>query len=198
MFTSTPSDSLAGTWGAEKRSAKPVNLNYTTTFTDSYDAQKFSKEKAESANRFVKFRTMKHSGSAIMDSQKSQKSKPADVVEETTSFDNSSTLCGKTSSSTLKLQKTTSCLLTLPNAPVAVGRSGVRLEQGVSTSGLLGERLMLSDDPQYNSFVQRTWRYSDDPSLFYRHNGVPTYKPPDDDLRHAIGEELRGLTFKGW
>jgi hypothetical protein len=98
----------------------------------------------------------------------------------------------------LKLQKTTSCLLTLPNAPVAVGRSGVRLEQGVSTSGLLGERLMLSDDPQYNSFVQRTWRYSDDPSLFYRHNGVPTYKPPDDDLRHAIGEELRGLTFKGW
>jgi hypothetical protein len=86
----------------------------------------------------------------------------------------------------------------MATAPVAMGRSGARLEQGVNTSGLLGERLMLSKDPQYNSFVQRTWRYSDDPSLFYKYNGVPTYKAPDDDLRYAIGEELRGTTFKGW
>jgi hypothetical protein len=49
-----------------------------------------------------------------------------------------------------------------------VGRSGVRIEKGVSTSGLLGERLMLSDDPQRNSLVQRVWLYNDDPALKYR------------------------------
>jgi hypothetical protein len=58
--------------------------------------------------------------------------------------------------------------LSLPDAPVAVGRSGVRIEQGVSTSGLLGERLMLGEDPQRNSFAQRVWLYANDPALNYK------------------------------
>lgn len=59
--------------------------------------------------------------------------------------------------------------LKLNDAPVAVGRSGVRIEKGVSTSGLLGERLMLSQDPQTNTLVQRQWLYNDDPALKYRY-----------------------------
>jgi hypothetical protein len=45
----------------------------------------------------------------------------------------------------------------------------VRIEKGVNTSGLLGERLMLSDDPQRNSLVQRKWLYCDDPALNYKY-----------------------------
>lgn len=59
--------------------------------------------------------------------------------------------------------------LKLNDAPIAVGRSGLRIEKGVSTSGLLGERLMLSKDPQLNSVVQRKWLYNDDPALNYRY-----------------------------
>jgi hypothetical protein len=58
MFKNTQSNSLAGTWGREcreRRNVKPVQVNYTSTFTDSYDARKFSAEKADSENRFVKF-----------------------------------------------------------------------------------------------------------------------------------------------
>ena len=56
----------------------------------------------------------------------------------------------------------------MPDAPVAVGRSGLRIEKGVNTSGLLGERLMLSKDPQFNSLVQKQWLYSDDPAIQYK------------------------------
>jgi hypothetical protein len=45
----------------------------------------------------------------------------------------------------------------------------VRIEKGVNTSGLLGERLMVSDDPQRNSLVQRKWLYYDDPALNYKY-----------------------------
>ena len=60
--------------------------------------------------------------------------------------------------------------LKLPDAPVAVGRSGVRIERGVNTSGLLGERLTLSPDPQRNTLVQKKWLYSDDPALTYKYS----------------------------
>ncbi len=42
-------------------------------------------------------------------------------------------------------------------AEVALGRSGLRMEKGVSTSGLLGENLKLSKSPSTNTLVQRSW-----------------------------------------
>ena len=73
------------------------------------------------------------------------------------------------------------------DAPIAVGRSGHRVEKGVSTSGLLGEKLMIGSDPQRNSKAQRSWLYCDDPALGYKLNGVPVaYMPNDVSL--AIGE----------
>ena len=92
----------------------------------------------------------------------------------------------------------TNLQLSLPDAPVAVGRSGLRIEKGVSTSGLLGERLMISDDPQKNSLVQRKWLPHDDPALNYRLNGVPKYEIPEEEKAFTIGEELKGNSFKGW
>jgi hypothetical protein len=47
------------------------------------------------------------------------------------------------------------------------------MEKGVSTSGLLGERLMTDSDPRRNTAAQKTWLYNDDPALSYKINGVP-------------------------
>lgn len=60
------------------------------------------------------------------------------------------------------------------DAPLAVGRSGTRKELGVSTSGLCGERLMLTDEPKKNTLAQKTWLYSNDPAVMYKINGRPT------------------------
>ncbi len=83
------------------------------------------------------------------------------------------------------------------DCPVAVGRSGNRIEKGVSTSGLLGERLMAGEDPKKNSFAQRSWLPIRDPSLDYKVNGKPeAYMPNDVSL--AIGGENTTDKFAGW
>lgn len=56
---------------------------------------------------------------------------------------------------------------------MAVGRSGLRKEKGVSTSGLCGERLMLTDEPKKNTLAQKSWLYSDDPAVMYKIHGRP-------------------------
>ncbi len=83
------------------------------------------------------------------------------------------------------------------DCPVAVGRSGARIEKGVSTSGLLGERLMMSNDPRKDSFAQRSWLYNRDPSLDYKVNGVPVASMPND-VSLAIGGENSTDKFAGW
>jgi len=40
------------------------------------------------------------------------------------------------------------------DAPIALGRSGPRVDVGKSTSGLIGEVFCESTDPGINSFVQ--------------------------------------------
>lgn len=87
---------------------------------------------------------------------------------------------------------------TLASAPVAVGRSGSRMENGLNASGLMGERLMVSDEPQKDSFAQRSWLYADDPALNIRKNGRPV-SPTVSETSLQIGEELSGnKSFKGW
>lgn len=75
--------------------------------------------------------------------------------------------------SQVDLHRTNSKVLRSTEAPMAVGRSGLRKEQGVSTSGLSGERLNLDPEPQKNSFANRAWLPYDDPALKIRHEGRP-------------------------
>jgi len=86
-----------------------------------------------------------------------------------------------------------------PGAPIAVGRSGDRVEKGVSTSGLIGERLMDSEDPKLNSFCQRAWLYTDDPALQIKKNGRPTSSSNTQlSLNIGIDRNAPGETFTGW
>lgn len=66
------------------------------------------------------------------------------------------------------------------DAPVAVGRSGQRIETSQAmTDGLIGEKLSLSGDPSRNSFVQRSWMFRDDPALMHRIQKMPEPSKPD-------------------
>jgi hypothetical protein len=58
--------------------------------------------------------------------------------------------------------------------PIALGRSGQRIERGLPASGLLGEKLNISTEPSKNTFVQRVWLYDDDKALYHKLNGTPT------------------------
>lgn len=79
------------------------------------------------------------------------------------------------------------------DAPIAMGRSGLRKEKGCMTSGLSGERLMNTSEPRYNSFAQRAWLYSDDPALKIKMQGRPTAPRTMDRslILPAENEELK-------
>jgi hypothetical protein len=82
-------------------------------------------------------------------------------------------------------------------APIASGRSGFRSERGLHTSGLLHEKLNLSADPKFNSFVQRSWLPHDDPSLNYRY--LSSFKSntikSDDDEREEYEDLVTSPKF---
>jgi hypothetical protein len=62
MLSATKVDSFAGTWGKERKVklAPPGKRNgdYTTTFTSSFDADKFLTHQHEENNKFAKFVSM--------------------------------------------------------------------------------------------------------------------------------------------
>jgi hypothetical protein len=76
--------------------------------------------------------------------------------------------------------------------PIALGRSGRRIEKGLAASGLLGENLNLSEEPSKNTFVQRVWLYDDDKALYQKLQGRPTAAlAPETSLQ--VGE-MNNLT----
>jgi hypothetical protein len=77
------------------------------------------------------------------------------------------------------------------DAPMAVGRSGIRKERGVAASGLSGERLNLTEEPKSNSFANRAWLPYDDPALKIRYNGRPVPEPVTE-LSLTMPAELKG------
>jgi hypothetical protein len=118
MLSDDQTTSFAGTWGKtiKLRTSSPGRNrrnDYQTTFSSSFSADKFSTLTKENQNRFTKFvsgylvlfcfiltapisnlqRTMRMSGNAVMDSQKSKQSH--DLIEEPTRFDNSATLVSR-------------------------------------------------------------------------------------------------------
>ena len=90
----------------------------------------------------------------------------------------------------VNLSRTISKLQTASDAPIAVGRSGLRADKGIAASGLLGERYNTSDNPSTNSFSQRSWLPYDDPSLTFKKNGVPVAETKAFGSSLPIGEAM--------
>ena len=72
----------------------------------------------------------------------------------------------------------------------------MRDEKGLSTSGLLAERMTLSRNPSIDSFAQRSWLPDGDKSLNYKfHGNAPVAKRPEGmSLQVGTSKEA----FKGW
>lgn len=82
------------------------------------------------------------------------------------------------------------------NVIPSFGRSGRRVESGIQTSGLLGEQYNNMADPRKNSFVQRCWKYDNDPALILKRDGVPSAQQINY-MSLPIGSELdRNLTIE--
>lgn len=97
----------------------------------------------------------------------------------------------------MNMMKTTAIMAKTSNGKVAIGRSGARVDKGVATSGLLGERLNNGNDVSRNSIVQRSWLYNDDPALGYKLNGKPEAFMPND-VSLPIGEDPSNIVQPGW
>jgi len=188
-------NSLAGSWGETQ--LKKMNLaNPTfgaTTNKEMFGDQHINKHKKDGQHQLAKFRKMKESETMILtytDAQVHVQHSQAwhDHAEEETET-------APVEPNSLKMSRTFQRLVREGDAPVAVGRSGARQEVGINASGLLGERLLISDEPSRNSFVQRSWLPHDDPSLNYKVNGTPEAFMPND-VSLALGGS--NVVKPGW
>ena len=175
------STSLAGSWGETQ--LKKMNLSApifgVTTNKEMFGDQHIKKHKEDAQTPLAKFKQMKESETMILTyanpgvhSQHSQAWGKHELEEESAST--------SASQNSLKMSRTTKRVLREGDAPVAIGRSGARVEVGINASGLLGERLLLSNEPSRNTVVQRAWLPYDDPALLYKMNGVPEAFMPND------------------
>jgi len=189
-------NSLAGSWGETQ--LKKMNLANpifgATTNKEMFGDQHIMKHKKDGQHQLAKFCKMKESETMILSytdtnvhAQHSQAWKNHDASREVETV--------PVKQNSLKMSRTFGRLLREGDAPVAIGRSGTRHEVGINASGLLGERLMVSDEPSRNSFVQRSWLPHDDPSLNYKVNGVPeAFMPNDVSLALGGSNEVK----PGW
>eukprot|EP01031_Cornospumella_fuschlensis_P028927 gene28927-34908_t len=224
----------AGTWGQEQRALEDrrrqqdgvhkskASEKYITEVKKNYSLMAVKEQKKVMDNQYHKFKSLQQSGSAIItlppalteeeEANLSQSLSPSpsrgDNRLSTTIRDSyKPPYSAEVEEIPVDLSRTRSKILRSPFAPMARGRSGVRKEKGVSTSGLSGERLLLSDDPRTNTLAQRAWLYTDDPALQIKIAGRPKVKltpeitqmslqignPEDDDenpqARHDAGPE---------
>eukprot|EP01038_Epipyxis_sp_PR26KG_P006285 gene6285-8653_t len=199
--------SLSGSWGVEKRkeldgnSANNKSKNFMTTYQSEFTLK--SKNQNEQQNKLAKFRSLQQSGKLVtygnlsksgeysLDEFNRSNEKAESYLRDIDMGPYASTTRRKMSNANTNL------LLTTADAPIAMGRSGVREEKGLSTSGLIGERLLLSSDSKLNTLAQRSWLYDEDPALNYKINGKPeAYMPNDVSL--AIGGDITNKPFDGW
>ncbi len=190
-------NSLAGSWGEAQ--LKKMNLANpifgATTNKDMFGDQHIKKHKVDSQHTLAKFRNMKESETMILtyaDANVHAEHSQAWTSEHDETGEVDSVRAEQNS---LKMSRTFERLVREGDAPVAVGRSGARQEQGINASGLLGERLLVSDEPSRNSFVQRSWLPHDDPSLQYKVNGAPEAFMPNDVSLTLGGTNV---TKQGW
>jgi hypothetical protein len=186
--------SLAGAWGLEKKKEMRITnpLFGATTNKEMFGDQHIKKHKEEEKHTLAKFRKMKEAQTMILTyadtNVHTKHSKAWDHGEAESIGDAPNPV------DSLKLSRTVERVKKLGDAPIAIGRSGARVEVGINASGLLGERLMTSAEPSRNTFVQRSWLPVDDPSLGYKINGVPVAHMPND-----VSLDLTSNTVKpGW
>jgi hypothetical protein len=150
-----------------------------TTNKELFGYQHIETYKAESSHPQAKFRTMKENHKMIMAyTDPNVHAVHSQAWEESSDFDGAlnGTSGGNNNGASIdmiKMSRTRDRVMAQGDAPIAIGRSGERPDVGINASGLLGERLLVSDEPSRNTYVQRTWLPHDDPALIYKTNGVP-------------------------
>ena len=190
-------NNLAGSWGeTQLKKMNLVNPNFgATTNKDMFGEQHIKKHKMDNQHALAKFRKMKEAKTMILtytDANVHTKHSQAWTSEHDEAGEAEP---ARIEQNSLKMSRTFERLMREGDAPVAIGRSGVRPEKGINASGLLGERLLVSDEPSRNSFVQRSWLPYDDPSLNYKVNGVPEAFMPNDVSLTLGGTNV---TKPGW
>lgn len=185
--------SLGGTWGEDRRRVLcPQKADFTTTYSTKFGMAPILDAKEKSGHSHSKFRQMQQNSIMICQyndknaHSSAQQSVGGGLEEGSVSSALSMSSSGSSSirqaqgepsralNENLAMLRTQNKMMRTAMAPIAVGRSGDRLEKGISASGLLGERL----GP--GSFVQRSWLPYDDPALLYKVNGVPVAFMPND------------------
>lgn len=196
-------DSLAGTWGLNKKKdlGLTAKVESMTMSKYSFGDQHIKEYQAKQKHQFAKFASMKESKNMIL------KYKDTNVHFEESVSGYGEGSVGSLDAASLeepsnaigaggadhgppeaRMARTRKILLSSSDAPIAVGRSGHRVEKGVDAAGLIGERLCTLEEPGRNSFVQRSWLPYDDPALEYKLNGLPEAHMPND-VSLAIGKE---------
>lgn len=195
------SSSLAGSWGEKK--LKDMNLKDPmfglTTNNELFGIEHIQHAKEKASHPMGKYRNAKENHKwqltytdVSVHAMHSQAWEEASEAGESTA---SNTAAAAEDLEKVQMGRTFQRLLKEGDAPVAIGRSGHRQEQGINASGLLGERLLVSDEPSRNTFVQRSWLPHDDPALIIKCEGIPeAFMPNDVSLDLGPNSE----TKSGW
>lgn len=180
------SSAFAGTWGSEKllKLGKTLPSSKSTTYSDQYGDANIKEYQTRSKMTHSKFKALQDANVMILTYEDknahSSNDRSSSTIFEDGSVASTTTMNGPKDATPLAMARTQNKLMRTAAAPVAVGRSGHRIEKGINASGLLGERLQLGAEPTKNSFVQRSWLPYDDPALLYKVNGKPEAYVPND------------------
>lgn len=166
---------LTGTWGKETFSLNSIPQIKSTMSAELFDLTPKQIAIEMEKNKFAKFNKMQKTGQMVL----SYNNQAYDVNSNENSDDYERFLTNQVSYGIgTKDDTATSTRRKLDgDIPVALGRSGQRVERGLLTSGLLGETLNDSLEPSKNTFVQRVWLYDDDKALYHKINGIPKASP---------------------
>jgi hypothetical protein len=205
--------SLAGEWGELKRKdlgLKP-KLESTTTNKAMFGDQHIKEANERSKHAQARFSKMKADGgmilkftdtnvhfeeSQVFGGEEGGSMTEGSVGSQSQTIGGEDMPRGLDQPSELSLSRTKKYLYSSDAAPIAVGRSGPRVEHGTGTSGLIGERLCLDEEPGRNSYVQRCWLGRKDPALTYKTEGIPEAYHPNYMSLHGVGEGNE--VDKGW
>lgn len=185
---------FAGTWGNQKlhELGKSLPSNGQTTYREQFGDAQIKEASFKAKLVHSKFKQLQDNSVMILSYEnKSAHMADAGLSDRSSVLGEEGSIGSHISSATTTMPapkeptpfamvRTQQKVMRTSMAPVAVGRSGHRLEKGISASGLLGERLQLSTEPTRNSFVQRSWLPYDDPALLYKVNGKPEAYMPND------------------
>lgn len=201
---------FAGSWGTQRlqQLGKSLPSSTATTYREEFGDVRINEYKAKCGRTHHRFKELQDKSSMILTYSAKESHVPSSGVidSRSTAIEEGSTGSSYSFTSTmpgpilevapLAMVRTQGRLLRTDMAPVAVGRSGHRMEKGINASGLLGERLQVSEEPTRNSFVQRSWLPYDDPALLFKINGKPeAFMPNDVSLNIGNNNQSRQVSW---